>query len=317
MRIATIDIGSNTVLLLISEFLKEKLVLKTLFNQYEVPRLSKNLNSSGNISKEGIKNLLEILEEYVNKAREYECKKVLAYATNAMRIANNREEIIRLVKNALELEVKIISGAEEAKFSYLGAISSAGNANNLVIDIGGGSTEIILGEANSILFRKSFPVGAVHLTESFILKRPIDNSTKELMVEKIRETFSELEDIPLNSPNIIAVAGTPTSIAAIELGLDYYDELRIENYRIQLSELEKFIEQIQQLRPEALLNKYPNLLKGRADVLFAGSLILFELIKLFNGKEASVSGRGLRYGMALDFFRSYFNVPSFKNITIV
>ncbi len=316
MKIATIDIGSNTVLMLISEFEPESAVLKTIVNRYKIPRLSKNLESKQIITDESRRKLIKVLRDYAELAYSFNCERIIAFATNALRIAKNSIEIIEEVKRETDINIKVIPGSEEARLSYLSAVNSSDSNENIVIDIGGGSTEVIYGKSGKIKFKKSFKIGAVNLTERFIKNFPVENSLIREIKNEINIEFSELNGINWKQMRLIAVAGTPTSIAAMRQGLDYYDEMKIENYRIKVNELAEFTEKIKSVTPEKLLEKYPNLLKGRADVLFAGSMLLLEITRILQGSEIFVSGRGLRYGMALDLFRGYFNIPLDKRIEI-
>ena len=140
MKIASIDMGSNTVLLLIAQIENKKLL--PIINRYFSPRLGKDLSIGGRISESSMNKLFEVLEHYKELIEEYDCRKVIISATNAMRIASNSQDIITLVKEKYNMDIEIISGDEEARLSYLGASSTLPNlTKKMVIDIGGGSTD--------------------------------------------------------------------------------------------------------------------------------------------------------------------------------
>src|SRR5690554_5142437 len=164
MNIASIDIGSNTVLLLIAE-VKGKDNFKPLLNVYEMPRISKGLKENGAINKDALDRFYNVMDKYSRIIKEHNCEKVVAKATNAFRIASNSKMIIDEVKNKYGIDIDIIRGDEEAGLSYMGAASALPSVNEkFVIDIGGGSTELIYGKGKDIIFKKSYPVGAVMLT---------------------------------------------------------------------------------------------------------------------------------------------------------
>ncbi|MBK7106622.1 MAG: hypothetical protein IPH62_15215 [Ignavibacteriae bacterium] len=300
MNIASIDIGSNTVLLLIAKV--ENNNLFPLINLYNSPRLGKGLLPGKEIQHDRINHLLEILTLYKNKIIEYRCEKVLLKATNAMRIASNSDEICTLVKSKLDLEIEIIDGNTEAEFSYLGASSSMPKAEEkMVIDIGGGSTEIIYGKSNNIIFKHSFQTGVVSLTEKYFKNRPIEETNIKEAELFLHQLF---EKIYFNIPQkltTIAVAGTPTTLSCIKQNLRDYDEKKVENSHLNFSEILKLKNKIINIQPNEMLTNFGNVVKGREDVLFAGILILESIMKMKNLDIIYVSGRGLRYGIIIDY----------------
>ena len=156
MNIASIDIGTNTVILLIAEITENK--ISKLLNEFRIPRIGKGLIPGGRINEEKINEFLNIMLDYKSIINQYKCEKIFAIATNAFRIASNSQEILNLIKTKTGIVIEIISGELEAEFSFLGVISDLTNLNSnvLVIDIGGGSTELILGRSDKIIFKKSF-----------------------------------------------------------------------------------------------------------------------------------------------------------------
>lgn len=302
MNIASIDIGSNTVLLLIAEINPSSPEIKTILNKYEAPRLGRGLKKDGNISDDSIKKLLDVLSSYKKIIDEYNCETVLCTATNAMRVAKNSEKIKKQVKSDFEIDIEIITGEREAELSFLGASSSLpGVKRKIVVDIGGGSTEIIFGENEEIIFKKSYPVGAVNTTEAFIHQQPPnENEIKELEIS-VQNTFAELKEILPNGMPLIAVAGTPTSLSAINLKLTEYVEDKVEGSRLSLEDIDNLISEFSSLTPEEILNKYYKIIKGREDVILAGTIILKTVCELSGNREITVSGRGIRYGLIVDY----------------
>jgi len=307
MNIASIDIGSNTVLLLIAEIEERTKDFKTILNRYEAPRLGKGLKNNGNISDKSIKKLLDVLTSYKNTIDEYNCKIILCTATNAMRVAKNSEEIISRIKTELDIDIEIITGEKEAELSFLGASTVLpGVVNRMVMDIGGGSTEIIYGSDEKINYKKSFPYGAVNLTEEFSHNEIPTKVELESLGKFIRKSFSELSSIVTPSIPLIAVAGTPTSLSAANLGLRDYDESLVEGSVLTIMDLEGFILEFSALSPSDILNKYGNILSGREDVILAGTIILKTVSEILTNEKIYVSGRGIRYGSVIQFMRNNF-----------
>ena len=310
-KIASIDIGSNTVLLLIAEIDVTNYRIKTLANFYEMPRISKDLKKTGIISSQRKEKLFEVLENYKKKISEYKCDKVLVSATNAFRIAENASEIIMEIKNKFGFNVKILSGDEEANYSFLGATFDFQlERNTLVIDIGGGSTEIIYGSKSDILFKKSFGFGVVSLTENFISNYPVNNSEISKIKTYTTHNFDELLNVIPKSPFSIAVAGTPTTLSCIKQNLKIYSEEKIEKSVLATKDLENLISKLKILTPTQIRNNFGTVVAGREDVLLTGTLILFSLAEVLNIEQFYVSGKGIRYGAIVDYMNKQTNTQN-------
>lgn len=300
MNIASIDIGSNTVLLLIAKIENQNLF--PLLNLYNSPRLGKDLLPGKEIKQDRIEHLLKILSLYKQKTIEYNCEKVLLNATNAMRVASNSDEIIKIIKGQLNLDVEIIDGTKEAELSFIGASSSMPELmNKMVIDIGGGSTEIIYGNKENILFKHSFQVGVVSLTEKFFNK-PIrkENEVKNAF-KFLNEIFRPIEGVIPNSLPTIAVAGTPTTLSCIKQNLKEYDEIKVEASELTYEDILLMKTELQNIPDYKMKDSFGSVVEGREDVLFAGVLILEAIIKLKYLDKIFVSGRGLRYGIIINY----------------
>jgi len=302
MTIASIDIGTNTVLLLIAEKEKSSSIFNSVLNLQRIPRIGKGLIPGGNISEEKINELYNILNEYLQIINRYKCDTVILNATNAFRIASNGMQIVNEIKDKLNLEIKIISGEEEANLSYLGATSSLKtNSNNLVIDIGGGSTELIYGKKNKIEFVHSYQVGVVSGTEKYYKNNPPLLSEQKDFIYNIKELLKEITSKNLRPENVIAIAGTPTTLACINKKLTEYDESLIEGSILKYDEMEVIINELSTLASEEIKQKYKSIVNGREDVLLAGSQILHTIMNLLNLNEVTVSARGIRYGAITDY----------------
>jgi exopolyphosphatase/guanosine-5'-triphosphate,3'-diphosphate pyrophosphatase len=301
MNIASIDIGTNTVLALFAEINSGKSI-KTIRNEYRMPRIGKGLKPGLPISEDKIAELMKILEEYSMIAKELNCEKILAAGTNAFRIASNASEVRTIIKSKFGIDVNIVQGKDEAYLSYLGAVyPEYADSENLVIDIGGGSTEIIFGKGSDISYSKSFQIGVVSLTEKFFFNRPPSFIEIKQAENEINSVFNELRHIDKSPVKSIAVAGTPTSLSCIKQNIQNYSEDKVEGSLLYEEDLNESIKVFSTKHPDELLALYPEILKGREDVMLAGTLILKNLIRILKLNEITVSAKGIRYGIIADY----------------
>jgi exopolyphosphatase/guanosine-5'-triphosphate,3'-diphosphate pyrophosphatase len=295
MKIASIDVGSNTVLLLIANVINGEIT--PIINEYRIPRISSGIKKTGVISEKSVKKLLEILREYSNIIKSYNCEKVVINGTQALRIAKNSEFIKSKIRDEFGFELNIIPGETEALLSFKGAISSF-PSNNIysMIDIGGASTEIVLGNSNEIFFRKSFPIGVVISKENFLKSNPPTKNELENFEIKLNNIFKELTEIDFSNSTLISVAGTPTTLSGLKQNLTEYSESKIEKSILTKNDLEYYINQFNKLSYSEIETEFAPMVTGREDVILAGTLILQHLFSLLKKKEIYVSGRGVRYG---------------------
>jgi len=305
MTVASIDIGTNTILLLVAKANLETGNIKTLENFYKIPRVGKGLLPGNPVPEENLKKMFDTLDEYSKIIDKHKCEKVLLTGTNALRIASNTPSIIREIKEKFGYELNVIPGKEEAKLSYLGAVNAYHqNKNILVIDIGGGSTEIIFGKENDIHFSRSYPVGVVTLTEKFFKSDPPAKKDIENFIKHLEDFLNEVSGKVGKIDMGIAIAGTPTTLACIKLKLEDYDEDLVEGSTLSNKELQNFVEELSKLNSEKIIQKYSSIVKGREDVLFAGTIILSEIVKCLNLHEVKVSTKGIRYGAIVNWINS-------------
>ena len=303
MRQAVIDIGTNTCLLLIAEsdHIGE---MKVLSDVHSIARLGAGVDKTKHIQPESYERLHKILLEYKKLLEEKKIDAVIAVGTSALRDAVNRDEIAEKIKMECGFEVEILSGKDESTWSYHGAMCGiAGEklrGTIAALDIGGGSTELSVGENEKYVSGKSINIGAVRITERFFLTITEESiaSARECITSELQKSFTK----PILARKLIAVAGTPTSLAAIKLRLDSFDAKKINGTILTSAELSGIIEQIFQLSPAELVKKHPAIHSSRADILPAGALILEEVLKHLQLNEVQVSTCGLRYGIIIREF---------------
>ena len=173
MTIASIDLGTNTILLLIAQLDFKRKKIHVVFEDQKIPRIGEGLKPGFPISENKEKMLLDILSSYKNLTSHHQCEQILVTATNAFRIASNKDYLVAMISKTLNLKVNVISGEEEARLTFLGCSSENDSDRTIaIIDIGGGSSEFAYGVSGKILSSNSMPMGVVSLTEKFFLNDP-------------------------------------------------------------------------------------------------------------------------------------------------
>ncbi|XGC80922.1 Ppx/GppA family phosphatase [Bdellovibrio bacteriovorus] len=301
MKVAALDLGTNTFLCLIAEG-NEKGITQVHADLVKVVRLGQGVDKTGEFHPEALVRARECLSEFKSEIDKHNVDLILAMATSAARDAKNGAELFKIGAE-LGIPVEIIPGEDEARITYQGATAGANHKNltSLVVDVGGGSTELILGRGEQILFGESLNIGAVRLTEKFISTQPVPASEKaalhEYIENEIKSVIAELKKE--NIDQIIAVAGTPTSLVAIEIG--GFDEKKVDGYFLSKERLEYWVNEFSNTTVEEKKSKYQ--LGGRADIIFAGTSILLAVINSLNLPGMVVSTKGVRYGVALEMLR--------------
>lgn len=300
-RFAGLDLGTNTFLLLIAEVSANSLT--PLFEKETVVRLGKGVDAEGNINAEAMQRGLTCLREYATHAREHGCEKILAVGTSALRDAKNREAFLSVIKQETGIAVNVISGETEARLTYRGALSNKRDLREplAIIDIGGGSTEVVLGTHEHISSARSADIGSVRLTERLLKHDPVQaaevQAFREHAEQVMRATWplSELKNVA----SMIGTAGTITTLAAMAQGLTQYEPERIDRFVLSLTKLNEIVATLTRL-PIAERKKLAGLNPARADVILAGALLLETFMRVYGFDHIVVSNRGLRHGVVLD-----------------
>jgi len=303
MIVASIDIGTNTVLLLIAEVNLDNLNLTPITEETRMPRIGQGTKQNGLISSEKIELLYSILEEYDDIIKAYKCDRVLLTGTNAFRLANNSSSIVNEIKHRFNYELNVVSGEKEAKLAFLGATSSIeDNDNIMVIDIGGSSTEIITGNKNNIFSDVSLQIGSVVATENFLEHSPPLRSEIKDLENEIDKHISDV-DFTYDTNNVIAIAGTATTAACMVLGLKEFQEELVNNFELNQEMISKLLDDLFKLNASDILMQYGNVMRGREDIILAGIIILNQIMKKFGFEKILVSTRGIRYGAIINHFQ--------------
>jgi exopolyphosphatase / guanosine-5'-triphosphate,3'-diphosphate pyrophosphatase len=308
-KIAVLDIGTNTALLLVAGLDTQTGELHTIDNRQEIVRLGKGVDEERRINREAIDRLVACLLMYKPVIEKYSATRTIATATSALRDAKNRDEVIQTVRDRTGIQIELLSGKDEADMTFLGAVAGWTNLPEqfLVVDIGGGSTELALGNANGILDSQSFDVGGVRLTERFFKHVPPKPEELEAAKQFLSDLLvPELARFIEGREAVYAVAGTPTTLAKVVQKLPEFMAERIHGYMLGYDEVHLFLERFQKSVPEEIVRM--GVEPGRADVMTAGMLILHQIMRLLGTPEIIVSTQGLRYGVALRELRRTMNV---------
>lgn len=298
---ASIDIGTNSVLLLVAKYQDGE--IEVLEEEQAVPRLGKGVDADKNLHPASCDRVVEVLKSYkAYLAKHYAslANDVVVTATSAVRDSSNREEFLNQIFQETGWRVQLLSGEEEAQTTYTGAISvlQDQSGNYVVLDIGGGSTEIAIGNQLQLRSGISIDMGSVRFSERYLR---FDPPLPE-QVDKLRAEVRNLLKVQsLNSKNhqLVGVAGTVTSIAAIELKLKQYDASLINGYNLKKDSIENFIDEFTTIKSEEIERKYSPFLTGRGDVIAGGLIILHEFMNYFDFEELTVSTGGIRHGILI------------------
>jgi exopolyphosphatase / guanosine-5'-triphosphate,3'-diphosphate pyrophosphatase len=298
-RVAVIDVGSNSTRLLVAGVDGEVSVLE---RQSRVTRLGRGVDLSGQLSDEAIEAACEAIADYVGICRELEAERIAAIATSAVRDASNGDAFVAELRERFALSARVLDGEEEARLTYRGATAEDPPAvPTLVIDIGGGSTEMVVGTGTEIAFHASLQAGVVRHTERHIAGDPPAAVELEALAADvgtlIEESLAGHDEARASAG--IAVAGTPTSLSAVELELEPYDPARVHGHVLSLETIQRLLSRFASttLAERAAI---PGLHPDRAPTIIAGCMILIEAMRAFGLTQIEASEHDILYGMALE-----------------
>ncbi len=299
-RVAVIDVGSNSTRLLVADVAAERVI--ELERQSRVTRLGRGVDLTGQLSAEAIEAACEAIADYVAICRERKVERIEAIATRAVRDASNGEAFVAELRERFALSARVLDGEEEARLTYTGATFERPPAEpTLVIDIGGGSTELVVGSGREIAFHASLQAGVVRHTERHIASDPPTPTELEALAADVRALIENAVDgdpIAVAKARAgIAVAGTPTSLASIELGLEPYDPAQVHGRTLALPSIQRLLSQLASA-PLAKRAEIRGLHPDRAQSIVAGVVILVEAMRAFDLEQIEVSEHDILYGVA-------------------
>jgi exopolyphosphatase/guanosine-5'-triphosphate,3'-diphosphate pyrophosphatase len=300
-KIASIDIGSNTVRLLILEF-DENQNFQILASRRVITRLGEGMDIHGKLMEPRMSATLSALSTFQQDCLDHGNPPLHAVATSAVREASNGKEFVRLAREATGIEIEIIPWEEEARLTLEGVFWKIPHENRrtLTLDIGGGSTEFILSEGNNIVGFCSSSLGVVRLTEKFIHQHPVDNTEYANLITHLKnELLAIKKKLSAFMPQVlIGTAGTVTTLAALKNNIYPYDPEKIHGALLPRPDVETILQDLKQKSLNERLALKP-LEQGREDLIIAGTAIVLETMQTFQCDSLLVSEYSLREGIIL------------------
>jgi exopolyphosphatase / guanosine-5'-triphosphate,3'-diphosphate pyrophosphatase len=302
VRVAVVDIGTNSTRLLIADVDPSRGAVEELVRRSNVTRLGHGVDATGALSAEASERVFAVLDGYRREIEEHECEANLAVLTSAVRDASNGGEFAARVREDYGLDARVLPGEEEAQLTFLGTMAGrpAAVEPTVVIDIGGGSTEFVIGVGRSAGFHVSMLAGVVRMSERHIHMDPPTPSELQELAADVRAIF--LDGLPAEErapvKRGIAVAGTATSAASIDQALDPYDPERVHGYPLELASVELLLARLAEM-DEAARRQVVGLHPDRAPTIVAGMIMLGEAMRAFELEQVEVSDHDILHGGAL------------------
>jgi exopolyphosphatase/guanosine-5'-triphosphate,3'-diphosphate pyrophosphatase len=301
VRVAVVDIGTNSTRLLVCDV--EDGAISEFDRRSQVTRLGTGVDASGRLAEESMQRVFATLDVYREAIDAAGCDVVAGVLTSAVRDASNWAEFAEEVRSRYGIDAATIDGDTEAQLTFVGATSTrppGAPEPLLVIDIGGGSTEFVEGATGHADFHVSTQAGVVRQTERHLHSDPPEPDELQALSADVREVFAGAlpPDVRSSAQAAVAVAGTATSSAAIQLALEPYDPARVEGHVLELGELELTLARLAAM-PLEKRREVPGLHPDRAPTIVAGVAILIEALRAFGLEQVSVSEHDILYGVAL------------------
>ena len=308
-RVATIDIGTNTVLLLVAERRGPSGELCAVAERATITRLGAGVDKTRRLAPDAIARTRACLDEYARVVRDAGADRVAVVGTSAMRDGAGGEELREHVKALFGVDARVVSGEEEARLTFEGALSglAVGAETCGVFDIGGGSTEVVIGAVTEpgarLDYEASFDVGSVRLTERHVAHDPPLTAELEEVRRAARAAFAKVPALPSAAPTPVGIAGTMTTLASVSLGMAEYDGARVHGHVMTLAELSRVVDSLARATLEQR-KRVQGMEPKRADVIVAGGVLALELLAHWKAGAVRISDRGVRWGLALELARA-------------
>jgi exopolyphosphatase/guanosine-5'-triphosphate,3'-diphosphate pyrophosphatase len=304
MRVSVVDIGTNSTRLLIAE-VEDGRVTAELVRESRVTRLGQGVDASGALADEAMGRVFGVLDDYRKLIDEHDAgERTVAVLTSAVRDASNGAQFTARVRDEYGLDAREIPGTEEAQLTFLGATSERDASGDegaiVVVDIGGGSTELVVGHGRDVSFFVSLQMGVVRMTERHIAHDPPQADELTALRAQVAEVLREgvPEDVRRSVTGAVAVAGTATSAAAIDLKLDPYDPDKVHGHVLTRAQLDGELAMLAAM-PNAERRDVPGLHPDRAPTIVAGVCLLLEVLDAFGAGRVEVSEHDILRGAAL------------------
>jgi exopolyphosphatase / guanosine-5'-triphosphate,3'-diphosphate pyrophosphatase len=298
-RIAVIDVGSNSIKLLVAELYSDGR-LETVLDSANITKLGSGLKQAGKLNMEAMETSCRAISEFQATAEKTGACRVMAVGTMALRTAQNGTDFVNMVRDSSGLEIRVIPGEEEARLSYLAVVSglNLGDGVIAVFDSGGGSTEFIFGSGNTITTILSANLGVVAISEIILKSDPVTPAEVEAALGYIKNILTE-HKVKKEISRLVGVGGTVATMGAVKLKMQHYDPAAIHGSILELTEVNRQVA----LYSEKTLAERKNITgiqPGRADIILAGACIVKVTMELLEKDSIVISDRGIRHGLILD-----------------
>jgi exopolyphosphatase/guanosine-5'-triphosphate,3'-diphosphate pyrophosphatase len=296
MKKAVLDIGSNSVKYILAEVSPAE-KLKVLEDHSQTTRLASGVEKTGNLSIESMELTIGMAEESLRAARQAGAKRILAFATSAVRDAKNRQEFEKSFKSRTGQDLVVLTGKQEAALVFGGAVSDPDlpQGELVVMDVGGGSAEWILGSHGKLIRHHSVPLGCVRMTERFLQGDPYTHESLEKLMKHLKTEIAKIRPIfNLEHRCLIATGGTACSLAAFDCAIDQKPD-EVHGRILEPERMHTFLNHLAS-STQAEREKMPGIPKSRADVVTAGAAVFTAAVDVLGAAEMQVSVRGLRFG---------------------
>ncbi len=299
-RSAFFDIGTNTILCLIAE-IRDTGRFRVLDDLAEIAGLGKGVDQTGFISPEAQERAMETLARFLDQCRNLGVNEMTAVGTSALRDAKNSAQVRDAFRRRLRLEVRVLSGAEEAAYSYLAVQRGLALRHRelLVIDVGGGSTEFVRGNDSGVCRAVSIDIGSVRLTERFLQSDPVKPDEVARMNAAIDRELAGLPERGIDfgpASALVGIAATFTTLAAMEKRLTTYSHAEVHGSRLTIQQVRAQVRALQG-KTVAERKRMIGLEAKRAEVIFAGARLIESIMDFYRSESAIVSDQGVRYGL--------------------
>ena len=302
VKLGAIDVGTNSCRMLVMEYSGGRYT--ELARSQEITRLGAEVDQNRFLSRQAVERTVAVIKRFIRMMAQYRPTEINIVGTSALRDVKNPQ----LLSNRLEEEtgkrIKVISGAEEAGLIYQGVSLNLADTDYLIIDIGGGSTELIWSETAGVKY-KSLDMGALRMTERYLEnpKLPLTQQELAVMQKGIRAELGVVPEVNGEKMALVGTGGTVTTLAAIDLQMEAYDSKRIDRYCLTRARIAEILSCLSRLSARER-SGIPGLQKGREEIIIAGTVILAEIMTTFGFKEMTISEQGILLGLIRELVNS-------------
>lgn len=300
-RYATIDVGSNQVLIFISDVETGK-IKEVILDKGEITKLGEDVTKTGLLKKDAMERTLCALKNFKKLIQKNNVEEHAAVGTSALRESKNSDEFLKTVKDETGISIEIIPGEEEARLSFMAVVGgfNLGSRETVILDIGGGSTELIYGKETGIVDSFSLKIGALKMTEKFLKSDPVKDKEFGEMMDCLMGEFKNISP-PFKEPFLVGMGGTMSNLGAMKHKLEKYNPEIVHGSEIGLEELNTIIDDLKNKTIKER-KKIKGLQPKRAEVMLAGTGILKAIMTRLNSDKITISDMSLRHGLMFDRF---------------